>query len=190
MIRKAKRNKKQQGIALVAVLCALAILGVAVGEFSTDSTVDAQAAANARDDMQTEFLLRSGANLAQLILRLQTDLVDKHRKQLGDFQIADYAGMFMGAFGGDREEVDAMAQMLGGFRGDAIKGLGVAVGNFDVQITTEDSKINMNCANGNQESQKTLEAQLQALFYFDAFNPIFENADAEGWRRDRATAAA
>ncbi len=189
MTRKAKPNQKQRGIALVAVLVALAILGVAVGEFSTDSTVDAQAAANARDDMQTEFLLRSGANLAQLILRLQTDVIDKHRKELGDFQMADYAGMFMGAFGGDRDEVDAMAQMLGGFRGDAIKGLGVAVGNFDVQIATEDSKINMNCANGNQDSQKTLEAQLEALFYFDAFNPIFENADAEGWRRDRATQA-
>ena len=128
----------QKGVALIAVACALAILGVAVGEFSTDATIDAQAAANARDDMQTEFLVRSGANLAQLIIRLQTDLVDKRRGQmaqigLGDFQIADYAGMFMGAFGGGHDEVDAMAQMLGGFRGDAIKGLGVAVGTFDVQ---------------------------------------------------------
>jgi type II secretory pathway component PulK len=181
-----RAGRRQEGVALVAVLCALAILGVAVSEFSTDSTIDAQAAANARDDMQTEFLVRSGANLGQLIIRLQTDLVDKYRKQLGDFQIADYAGMFMGAFGGDREEVDAMAQMLGGFRGDAIKGLGVAVGNFDVQVSTDDGKINMNCANGSQETQQTLAAQLEALFYFEAFNPIFENADAEGWRRDRS----
>jgi type II secretory pathway component PulK len=185
--RRRRKARRQEGVALVAVLTALVILGVTVGEFSVDTTIDNQAAANARDNMQTEFLVRSGANLGQLIIRLQTDLVDKYRRQLGDFQIADYAGMFMGAFGGDREEVDAMAQMLGGFRGDAIKGLGVAVGTFDVQITNDDGKLNMNCANGNQETQKTLKAQLDALYYLEAFNPIFENADAEGWRRDRNT---
>jgi general secretion pathway protein K len=187
--KRESSRRRQEGVALIAVPCALAILGVVVAEFSTDSTIDAQAAANARDDMQAEFLARSGANLGQLIVRLQTDLIDKYRRQLGDFQIADYAGMFMGAFGGDREEVDAVAQMLGGFRGDAIKGLGVAVGNFDVQVSTDDGKINMNCANGTQETQQTLAAQLEALFYFDAFNPIFENPDAEGWRRDRSTQA-
>ncbi|HTE56876.1 MAG TPA: hypothetical protein VK698_38755 [Kofleriaceae bacterium] len=186
---RTRRTRRQEGVALVAVLCALAILGVTVAEFSTDATIDANAAANARDDMQTEFLARSGANLAQLIIKLQTDLVDKYRQQLGDFQIADYAGMFMGAFGGGREEVDAMAQLLGGFRGDAIKGLGVSVGTFDVQISTDDGKINMNCANGGAETQAALKAQLEGLFYFDAFNPIFENPDAEGWRRDRATQA-
>jgi type II secretory pathway component PulK len=181
------KRRRQEGVALVAVLCALAILGVAVGEFSTDTTIDVQAAANARDDMQTEFLVRSGANLGQLIIRLQTDLVDRYRQQLGDFQVADYAGMFMGAFGGTREEVDAFAQSLGGFRADAIKGLGVAVGSFDVQITTDDGKINMNCANGSQETQDTLKAQIDALFFFEGFDPIFEKPDAEGWQRDRAT---
>jgi type II secretory pathway component PulK len=187
--RSAERGSGQRGVALVAVLCALAILGMVVAEFSTDATIDANAAANARDDMQTEFLARSGANLAQLVIQIQTEVADKLRNQIGDFQLSDYVGLFMGAFGGGREEVDAMAQLLGGFRGDAIKGLGVAVGGFDVQISTDDGKINMNCANGSAETQAALKAQLEGLFYFDAFNPIFENPDAEGWRRDRATQA-
>ena len=190
MSKRSEQSIEQQGVAIIAVLAALAILGGAVAEFSTDTTVDGVAATNARDDMQTHFLARSGANLTQLIIKLQTDVVDKYRQQLGDFQIADYAGMFMGAFGGGREEVDAMAEMLGGFKGDAIKGLGVAVGNFDVVITTDDGRINMNCAQGTQQTQETLKAQLEALFYFQAFDPIFENEDAEGWRRDRATQAA
>lgn len=188
----ATRNEQslpEKGVAIIAVLASLAILGGAVAEFSTDTAVDGVSASNARDDMQTHFLARSGANLTQLIIKLQTDVVDKYRKQLGDFQIADYAGMFMGAFGGGREEVDAMAELLGGFKGDAIKGLGVAVGNFDVVITTDDGRINMNCANGTQQTQETLKAQLEALFYFEAFDPIFETEDAEGWRRDRATQA-
>lgn len=187
--QRAERGSGQRGVALVAVLCALAILGMVVAEFSTDSTIDANAAANARDDMQTEFLARSGANLAELVIHMQTDVADKLRNQIGDFQLSDYVGLFMGAFGGGREEVDAMAQLLGGFRGDAIKGLGVAVGGFDVQISTDDGKINMNCANGSAETQAALKAQLEGLFYLEAFNPIFENPDAEGWRRDRATQA-
>lgn len=189
LLKKRPKDRRQEGVALVAVSCALAILGMAVAEFSTDSTVDAQAAANARDDIQTEFLVRSGANLAQMVIRVQTEVADKMRRDIGDFQFADYAPMFMGAFGGGREEVDSMAQLLGGFRGDAIKGLGVAVGTFDVQITTDDGKINVNCANGGQQTQESLEKQLEALWYFEGFNPIFENPDAEGWRRDRVTQA-
>ena len=186
----SQQSLSQKGVAIIAVLASLAILGGAVAEFSTDTAVDGVSATNARDEMQTHFLARSGANLTQLIIKLQTDVVDKYRQQLGDFQIADYAGMFMGAFGGGREEVDAMAEMLGGFKGDAIKGLGVAVGGFDVIITTDDGRINMNCAQGTQQTQETLKAQLEALFYFEAFDPIFETEDAEGWRRDRATQAA
>src|SRR5690606_5180459 len=149
----------QRGIAILAVVVSITLLAAVVTEFSTDATIDAVRAANARDDMQTHFLARSGANLSQLIIRLQTDVVDKFRKQLGDFQLADYAGMFMGAFGGGREEVDAMAALLGGFRGDAIKGLGVAVGRFDVNITTDDGRINLNCANGSQQTQEVIKAQ-------------------------------
>jgi hypothetical protein len=190
MARRRHGKKNERGIAIIAVVVALTLLGTVVSEFSTDATVDAVRAANARDDMQAHFLARSGANLTQLMIRVQTDVVDKYRKQLGDFQIADYAGMFMGAFGGDREEVDAMAELLGGFRGDAIKGLGVAVGRFDVQISTDDGRINVNCANGGERTQATLKSQLEALFYFEAFNPIFEQPDAEGWSRDRATQVA
>ena len=173
----------------MAVATALAILGMIVSEFSTDTTIESTAAANARDDMQTHFLARSGANLTQLVVRVQTDVVDKYRKQLGDFQITDYAGMFMGAFGGGREEVEAMAAMLGGFRGDAIKGLGVATGRFDVHISTDDGLINMNCANGTQQTQEILKTLLEAMFYHEAFDRIFESPDAEGWRRDRTTQA-
>ena len=184
------RHFTQEGVALIAVASTLAILGVMVYEFGTETTTDAIAASNNTAEMQAEFLTRSGANLSQLIIRLQTDLVDKYRKQLGDFQLSDYASMFMGAFGGGKDEVNALAMALGGFTGDAIKGLGVPVGSFDVNITTDDGRINMNCANGTDKTQQVLEAQLEALFYFRAFDPIFENPDAEGWRRDRKTQAA
>ncbi len=186
--RRAKRREKsrrEKGMALIMVVAFLAVLQALVTEYSTNTMVNYVSAVNARDAMRAQFLNRSGANLAQLIIRVQTDVLDKNRKFLGDIQLADYTGLFMGAFGGSSEEVSDLSAMLGGFDGDAIEGLGVAVGEFDVQITTEDGKLNMNCANGSVASRKNLKTQLEALLFFDAYNPIFEKPDADGWNRTR-----
>jgi general secretion pathway protein K len=155
------------------------------------------AATNARDEMRAHFLARSGANLAQLILRVQTDVIDAQRQNmaklgggLGDFQLADYVGFFMGAFGGSKEEVQALSEMLGGFEGEAMKGLGVAAGHFEIEITSEDGKLNVNCANGSAQSRNTLKSELDALFFNQGYNRLFEDADAENWRRDRQQQAA
>src|SRR4026207_1172383 len=98
MAKRSEKSIEQQGIAIIAVLASLAILGGAVAEFSTDTTVDGVSASNARDEMEPHALARSGATVAQLVIRVQTEAIDKLRDQVGDFQIADYAGMFMGAF--------------------------------------------------------------------------------------------
>lgn len=195
MTTRARTGRKgyftQQGVALIAVSVATAIVGVLVTEFSTSTNVDMAAARNAEGDMKTHFLARSGMNLSQLIIRLQTQVLDRPdvRRMLGDFQLADYTSLFMGAFGGSKEEVDGLGEMLGGFAGD-VEGLGVPEGSFDVRITTDDKKVNINCAGGGTDSRNHLQAQLMALFYFEAYNPIFENEDAEGWRRDRETQVA
>jgi type II secretory pathway component PulK len=175
----------ERGIALIIVMSFLTVLVGLVTEFSTNSTVNFVSAVNARESMRAQFLNRSGANLAQLIIRVQTDVLDKNRKFLGDIQLADYTGLFMGAFGGSSDEVKDMSAMLGGFDGEAIEGLGVSAGQFDVAITTEDGKLNMNCANGSEASRKNLRTQLEALLYFDAYDPIFEKPDADGWNRNR-----
>ncbi|ACY15148.1 type II secretion system protein GspK [Haliangium ochraceum] len=178
----------QRGIALIAVIMALALTGVLVTEFSTKTTVDMQAAMNIESDMQAHFLARSAMNLSELIIRVQSDLVDPINKQYKvDVQIADFVGFFFGAFGGSQDEVEAVAAMLGAGAGGEIKGLGVPGGSFDVQITTDDGKINLNCANADAtgNAAKTLAVKLQSLFYPEAYNPLFENAAADGYRRDR-----
>lgn len=175
----------QRGVALIVVMSFLTVLVGLVAEFSTNSTVNFVSAVNARESMRAQFLNRSGANLAQLIIRVQTDVLDKNRKFLGDIQLADYTKFFMGAFGGSSDEVKDVSAMLGGFDGEAIEGLGVSAGQFDVAITTEDGKLNMNCANGSEASRKNLRTQLEALLYFDAYDPIFERPDADGWIRTR-----
>jgi hypothetical protein len=173
-------------VALIAVSTAIAIVGALGLEFSTNTTVDLMAAANARDAMVAHFLNESGANLGQLVIRVQTDVMDRYRQYLGDIQLADYTTLFMGAFGGGKEEVEGLSAMLGGFDGEAIKGLGVEFGTFDLEIDSEEGKINLNCANGSEQTRNTIKTQLDALMFFDAYDPIFQNADSEGWRRDRS----
>lgn len=176
---------RERGIALVIVMAFLTVLVGLVAEYSTNSTVNFVSAINARESMRAQFLNRSGANLAQLIIRVQTDVMDKNRQLIGDIQLADYTGLFMGAFGGSAAEVKDMSAMLGGIDGDSIKGLGVSAGQFDVAITTEDGKLNMNCANGSETSRTNLRTQLLALMFFRAYDPIFERPDADGWSRTR-----
>jgi general secretion pathway protein K len=188
---KKRRGKlfSQQGVALIAVTVATSIVMVLVTEFSTNTNVDMTAARNNEAEVKTHFLARSGMNLSKLVIVLQ-GVLDGYRETIGDIQLADYVGLFMGAFGGSKEEVEGMAAMLGGFAAKDMRGLGVPEGSFGVDITTEDSKINLNCAKRRDvQEQRRVKEMLGALFYFDAYNPIFENEDAEGWRRDRDTQA-
>jgi general secretion pathway protein K len=192
--RRAGRHFTQRGVALIAVTVALALTAVVVTDFSTNTTVDMRAAANIEADMQAHFLARSAMNLSELIIQVQTGFIDGLNEQLNsgqtpipiNIQIADYTGFFIGAFGGGQEEVADMAAMLGAAGGE-IKGLGVQPGaSFDVQIATDDGKINLNCAGDPAGAGAALLApKLAALFYAEAYNPLFENEDAEGYRRDR-----
>jgi general secretion pathway protein K len=192
--RRAGRHFTQRGVALIAVTVALALTAVVVTDFSTNTTVDMRAASNIEADMQAHFLARSAMNLSELIIQVQTGFIDGLNEQLSggqtpipvNIQITDYTAFFIGAFGGGQEEVADMAAMLGAAGGE-IKGLGVQPGaSFDVQITTDDGKINLNCAGDPSGAGAPLLApKLGALFYAEAYNPLFENEDAEGYRRDR-----
>jgi type II secretory pathway component PulK len=183
--RRKGRHFSQRGVALLAAVMAIAVTSVMVKEFATNTTIDFIAATNARESMKAHFHARSGANLAQLLIRVQTDVLDRYRNFLGDVQIGDYANLLMGAFGGTREEVGALGDMIG-VDVRSVEGLGLDEGSFDVQITSEDGKINLNCANGSVAVRQRLAARLEAMFYPVVFNRLFESPSADGWRRDRA----
>jgi hypothetical protein len=141
------------------------------------------AAANYRDQMRSQFLARSATNLAELVIRLQ-QRIDNVKQLRGMVQITDFADQVLLAFCGGAEEVQAAV----GFNPSEAKGLGADIGTcgIDGTITTEDDKININCANGNDATAATLKSALDALVFFPAYDPVFEDADAEGYRRDRA----
>jgi general secretion pathway protein K len=179
--------RRQRGVALVVVIIAIAITVVLSNQFGSSTSVDMIAAANYRDQMRAHFLARSALNLSELVIRLQ-QRIDNIKQLRGSVQITDFANTVLLAFCGSPEEVQAAV----GFTGDMAKGLGADIGTCGVNesIKTDDDKINLNCANGNDPTFATLKSQLDALLYFPAYDPIFEEADAEGWRRDRATQVA
>ena len=180
-------RKRQRGIALIAVMLAVAVTLVISNEFGTSTSTDMIAAANYRDQMRAHFLARSAQNLAELVIRIQQRL-DNVKQLAGQVQITDYADQLMMPFCGTSEEVIAAV----GLPPSIAKGLGADVGTCGTgPIKTEDDKINVNCANvpsgglGSAGPWSTLKAELDALFYFPSYDPIFNELDAEGWQRDR-----
>lgn len=178
-----KRRKRQRGVALVTVLIAIAITLVISNQFGTSTNVDMIAAANYRDQMRAHFLARSASDLAELVIRLQ-QRIDNIKQLRGMVQITDFADQVLLAFCGSSEEVQAAV----GFSSSDAKGLGADIGTCGIvgQITTEDDKINLNCANGSDATAATLKSALDALVYFPAYDTVFEEPDAENYRRDRA----
>ena len=189
--RRTSRHFSQRGIALVAVLSAVAVIAIVTTEFSYNTGVDFAAAANARDEMRAHFLARSGMNLSRLVVKVQKDVFDRYRKYLGDVQLADYLPLMIGAFGGGKDEVGALASLLGADPAAdpsaTIKGLGLSEGEFDLQVTTDDGKINVNCAAGSANTVKQLELMLTSMVMPNAYDKLFEERDGDGQFSDRAT---
>lgn len=192
-------RRRQHGVAMLAVITAVAICLVIVNEFGTATTIDTMQARNNLDQMRAHFLARSSLNLTELIVRLQRRL-DNAPGQAGQMglgadalaslegvQITDFADPLMAAFGGDEEQVQAAI----GLSMSQTKGLGSDIGTFGVRITPIDGKINVNCAASGTPAEVSLVARsIQSLLYPVAFDPIFEEPDADGWRRDRRTQVA
>jgi hypothetical protein len=181
--RSRKRRRVQRGVALVTALIAIALAFVISNQFGTTTNVDMIGAANYRDKMRAHFLAKSASNLSELVIRIQ-QRIDNIKQLSGSVQITDFADQVLLAFCGSSEEVQAAV----GFSSTDAKGLGADIGSCGIvgQITTEDDKINLNCANGNAATAATLKSALDGLVYFPAYDPVFEEADAEGYRRDRA----
>lgn len=182
-----RKRARQRGVALVAVMIAIAITLVISNEFGTSTSSDLMAAANYRDQMRSHFLARSALSLSELVIRIQGRIDGIKQLSEAGIRITDFADQVLLAFCGNSEEVQAAI----GLSSSDAKGLGADIGTCGITgpITTDDDKLNLNCAN-NLNTVDTLKISLDALIYFPAYDPVFEEPDADGYRRDRATQVA
>jgi len=183
-----RRRRRQRGVAIITVLIAISLTLVLTNQFSTTTNIDLVSAANYRDQMRAHFLARSAVNFTEIVVRLQQKL-DAASNQKGfeglkGVQITEFANQLMLAFCGTSQEVRAA---VGDAAAAQSKGLGADIGTCGVvgMVTTDDDKLNMNCANAAEAKALTTKAALDALVFFNAYDPLFEEADAENWRRDR-----
>jgi len=178
---------RQRGVALVMVSVVIAVLGAIVAEFSYNTRVDLEAAANGRDLLRAEYLARSGIALSRLLIKVQGSVLDANRKYIGDVQIADFAPYLIRAFGGDSDERAGLGSLLG-IDSNALKGMGAGKGaTFDVQMTSDDGRLNINCGGGLNDvaRQAALYGVLSSLFWPPRYNRLFEVPDADGQLNSR-----
>ena len=171
---------KERGIALVMVMIAISIVLAITNQFATNATIDMIAAANYRDQMRAHFLARTALDVSELVIKIQRGV----EGQMKGVDLTTYADQLMMAFCGNRSEISEAL----GVPVDRVKGLGSEIGNCGLlpAISTDDAKINLNCAE-NQSVKESLSKRLASLLYFSAYDPVFNEADAEDWRRDRET---
>ncbi len=178
----------QRGVAMIAVAACISVVAVLTAEFSTNTTTGWVAATNNRDNMRAEFLARSAMEVAEVLVRAQSELIEPMGGggMFGMGDLTEMSPIISTAIGGSREEAAAFASAVGlPVDPDSLHGIGVENGHFSVAIDSDDGRINLNCANGSEQIRENLYAQLQALFYFDAYDPIFQEESADGWRRTR-----
>ncbi len=173
-------SSKERGIALVMVMIAISIVLAITNQFATNATIDMMAAANYRDQMRAHFLARTALDVSELVIRIQRGLEGR----IKGVDLTTYADQLMMAFCGNRSEISEVL----GVPADRIEGLGSEIGNCGLTpaISTDDARINLNCAE-NQTVKESLRQRLAALLAFTAYDPVFNEEDAEGWRRDRDT---
>lgn len=106
-----------KGIALVITLLILTLLLTIILEFGMDMRVEARSAANFRDEMQAYYLAKSGVNFA--ISVLEEDSIEDSKKET---------------------RYDALNEMWA----QKVPPVPVGNGTVTVEITDEDSKINLN----------------------------------------------
>ncbi|MCC6750801.1 MAG: general secretion pathway protein GspK [Deltaproteobacteria bacterium] len=182
------RVRREEGVALMAIVVVLAVMTASTADFAYNAKVDYTSAINARDELRAHYLARSSINLSQLLLRVQSRFIDPMREHLGgmDLQVADYAPLLMQAFNNKEG-----AEMLGGMLGietAGIKGLGVELGSFDLEMESLDGKLNVNCgggANTGAPAVVRVAASLAAMMMPARYNRLFEEPDEKGQYADR-----
>lgn len=180
---KRPSSAKEEGVALVFVVVMLAMLATTVADFAYQARVDFSEATNARDDLRAHYLARSSINLSRMLLRVQQKLIDPNQKMMGgmDLQVTDFAPLIVSAFN-SAENAQAFGSFLG-LQGDDLKGFGVDVGGFDLEIESLDGKLNLNCGGGTNAGDPQVlrfASALSSMVAPERYNRLFESADDQG----------
>lgn len=189
---RARRRKKESGVALIMVLGAIAVMVVMLAEFQDDAGAEFAAATAARDGVQAEYFARSAVNLTRLLIASEPTmragiaplfmLLKQNPPQL---PVWEYSDRILGAFN-DKDGSGDFAQ-LSGLDLSLGKNLGLKGGHFEVTVVDEDAKINVNMGASNEIAHIRLAKELMSTMAPIQYNTLFEQRDSSGNYNDRLT---
>ena len=188
-LRNRLNRRREEGVALISAIVMIAVISATTADFAYDAQVELAAATNARDELRAHYLARSAINISRMLLHLQKKLVEPNKKHLGgmDIQLADYASLITSMFASE-EGGAALGGLLGLEEGAEVKGLGVDLGTFDIEMESLDGKLNLNCgggANSGAPAVTRLVAGLAGLMLPERYNRLFQEPREDGQYLDR-----
>lgn len=187
---RARRRRREGGVALIMVLGAIAVMIVMLAEFQDDAGSEFAAATAARDGVQAEYMARSALNLSRLLVAAEptmrqaiAPLFALAQRTVPQIPVWEYADRILAAFNGKESSQDFFG--LSGLDPSQGKNLGMHGGSFEVVIVDEDAKINVNMGASNEIAHIRLARQLMGRMAPPQYNPLFERPDATGNYSDR-----
>jgi general secretion pathway protein K len=189
---RARRRKRERGVALIMVLGAIAIMIVMLAEFQDDAGAEFAAATATRDSVQAEYFARSAINLARLLIAAEptmragiAPLFMLMKKTPPQLPVWDYSDRILGAF----NDADGSQDFAGlsGLNMAQAKNLGLKGGHFEINIVDEDAKINVNMGAANEIAHIRLAKELMSQMSPIQYDQLFQQRDASGNYHDRLT---
>lgn len=187
---KKPRKPGEQGVAILMVLIALAILFPFTASFNFKARVDWQSAVNHGDEVRARSIQRGAMQLSVLMFELQRMVFNQKqfREMMGAMDITMLAPYLMSIFG----TTDG-AEGLGALVGlDTSKLNELALeggGSFEVRLEAESGKLNVNCLaiekDGENQPRSRVVETLEALSLPKLYDPLFDEEKSDGQRYNR-----
>ncbi len=192
----ALRRRRPRGIALIVALVTITVLSAAVVEYAYTTRVNLTMSVNAKDRVKSYFLARSGINLSRLMLNFQYALQNESDEaqnndnvsggscnpgmisvamRRSNFQMHQYMDLLMRPFNNGKLETP-----VGGINLSeaGVDGFGNFSGEFDLDISPESGKLNVNRFAKRQVNQDDL-SELCTMVADSQYTEIFREDDQQ-----------
>jgi len=183
---RAGQQSGQHGVAVLMVLCCLAIIAPFTANLNYQARVDWQSAINTRDDVAARQVQRGALALSLLLFEIQRMVFNQRqfRDMMGTMDITQVAPYLMSVFG-TKDGAEGLGALVG-LNTEALSDLALLDGSFEFRVEAESGKINVNClaiqgkAEDDSNPAGRVTETIEALMLPTLYDPFFEEEKADG----------